>query len=245
MAQRTALVMATRVDIASAVGKALIADGHRVAVTHSDTCPSEFFGVRCDLADAASIEGAFDKVEDALGAVEILVVDAGVLRDPERRVAAQTDPFKAVRKGLRAVDVAASRAREAMRRARWGRIVLLGSTMALIDNNDATRYAGLSFNVYLNGLAETLAYELASHHVTVNIVAPGVIEGDEQVRLDRGTRMDPLWSVPAERAGRLDELAAPVAFLASEGAGYITGTTLRVDGGRGILPGATNGSESN
>jgi beta-ketoacyl ACP reductase len=240
MVQRTALVIGASLDIASAVGQALVAGGHRVAVTHGDTCPSEFFEVRCDLADAASIEAAFDKVEDALGAVEILVVDAGVLRDPQLRVAAQADPIKAVRKGLRAVDVAASRAREAMRRARWGRIVLLGSTMALIDDSGAARYAGLSFNVGLNGFAETLAYELASDNVTVNVVAPGVIEGDEQNELDRATRMDPLWSVPAERAGRLDEIAAPVAFLASEGAGYITGTTLRVDGGRGILPGATN-----
>lgn len=238
--QRTALILGTSSAVRDAVGHALIAAGHRVAVSYGETKPSGFFGVRCDLADTPSIESAFDTVERDLGAVEILVVDAGVLRNPQPDGAAKTDFGHAVRMGLQAVAASARRARAAMQRARWGRIVFLASPTAMPDELGPARYAAFSFNSTLVGLAESLTYELAADNITVNVVAPGLIEGDDQVQLLPGTRTHPMWNVPAERAGRPHEVAAAVAFLASDGAAYVNGTTLRVDGGIGIRPGVDN-----
>ena len=237
MVQRTAFVIGTGSGVADAVARALAADGHRVAVTYGETPPSEFFGVQCDLADVGSLEAAFGKVEDGLGTVGILVVDAGVPREPRLPGTAAAEFSHAARVGLQAVSVAANRAREPMKRDEWGRMIFLASPLAMVDERGPARYAGFSFNAGLNGLLQALTEELAADNIAVNVVAPGLIEGDDKVRQGPGTRTHPVWHIPAHRAGRPTEVAAAVSFLADDRAAYVNGTTLRVDGGIGIHAG--------
>jgi 3-oxoacyl-[acyl-carrier protein] reductase len=231
MGQRTALVIGTGSSVSRAVAQALVVDGHRVAVTQRRKSSLELFGVDCDLADSASIESAFGRVEAGLGPVGILVVDAGVPRQPG---VAAADASEAARVGLRAVSVAATRARGAMTRAEWGRMIFLASPLAMVNEIGSARYAGFAFNAGLNGLVQSLTEELAADNITVNVVAPGLIEGDERVQLALGARTHPIWHIPAHRAGQPTEVAAAVSFLADDRAAYVNGTTLRVDGGISI-----------
>ena len=240
MAQRTALVIGTNSEFNHAVAAALVADGHRVAVTYRKTHPPEFFSVQCDLFDGAGIEFAFAEVEQGIGPVDILVIATGVLREPRALGAAAADVGDAARVGLQAAFAAANRARDSMKRAGWGRIIFLASPSAMVDEVGPARYAGFSFNAGLIGLVESLTEELAADNIAVNVVAPGLIEGDDKVLVSPETRTHPLWHIPAHRVGRLTEVAAAVSFLAGDGAAYINGTTLRVDGGVGIHTGVTN-----
>jgi beta-ketoacyl ACP reductase len=237
MAQQTALVIGTNSGISYAVAQALVTDGHRVAVTYSEAPPSEFFGVQCDLTEVDSIESAFGKVESGLGPVGILVVDTGVPREPRLPGAGTAEFSEAAHVGLQAAFAAAKRAREPMKQASWGRMIFLASPLAMVDEIGPARFAGFSFNAGLNGLVQSLTEELAADNIAVNVVAPGLIEGDEETRLVPGTRTHPIWHIPALRAGRPTEVAAAVSFLADDRAGYINGTTLRVDGGIGIRAG--------
>jgi 3-oxoacyl-[acyl-carrier protein] reductase len=240
MTQRTALIIGPGSGVTDAVARALAADGHRVAVTCSDTPPSEFCGVPCDLADAGSIEAAFGKVEEDLGPVGILVVDAGVPRQPRLPGAAAADFSGATQVGLQAASVAANRAREAMKRAKWGRMIFLASPLAMVDEMGPARDAGFAINAGLNGLLQSLTEELAADNIAINVVAPGLIEGDERVQLAPWVRTHPVWHIPAHRAGRPAEVAAVVSFLAEDRAAYVNGTTVRVDGGIGIHAGMSN-----
>ncbi|WP_125812544.1 SDR family NAD(P)-dependent oxidoreductase [Actinoplanes sp. ATCC 53533] len=240
MAQRTALVIGTSSGISHAVARRLVTDGHRVAITYSEEAPPEFFSVHCDLAQVDTIESAFGEVESGLGPVGILVVDAGVPREPRLPGPAATDLSHATRVGLRAVSAAANRARESMKQAEWGRMIFLASPLAMVDETGPARYAGFSFNAGLNGLVQSLTEELAADNIAVNVVAPGLIEGDEKVQLSPGIRTHPMWHIPAHRAGRPAEVAAAVSFFADDRSGYVNGTTLRVDGGIGIRTGMNN-----
>jgi NAD(P)-dependent dehydrogenase (short-subunit alcohol dehydrogenase family) len=237
MAQRTVLVIGSGSAISDAAALALIADGHRVAITNSEASRSELFHVRCELASSDSIVSVFGEVEEALGPVQILVVDAGSPREREGLAAGGDDSSQATRIRLQAASVAAGQAIEMMRQAQWGRMIFLASSLAMVNEIGPDRYAAFSFNAGLIGLVEALTDELAVDNIAVNMIAPGLVDGDEKVILSPGTRKHPMWHIPAQRAGRPAEVAAAVSFLAGEGAAYVNGTTLRVDGGLGIRPG--------
>jgi NAD(P)-dependent dehydrogenase (short-subunit alcohol dehydrogenase family) len=234
MTQRTALVIGSGSGVSDAVAFALLAAGHRVAITNSEAQSSELLHVQCDLADGDSIESVFGEVERAFGPVQVLVVDAGVLRDSQRPGDDGNESNQAPRIRLQAAFVAASRATELMRQAGWGRMIFLASSPAMPTEIGPVRYAASSIKAGLVGLAERLAGELAVDNIAVNVIAPGLVEGDEKMFLDPGTRKHPMWHIPAKRAGRPAEIASAVSFLASDGAAYVNGTILRVDGGIGI-----------
>lgn len=232
---RVALVTGGNRGIGLAAARRLQQAGHRVAVTYRTEPPAGAEGllaVRCDVTDAGAVDGAVSEVEDALGPVEILVANAGATRDG-LAVRMSDDDFAAV------VDVnlaggfrAARRVMRAMMRNRWGRMVFISSVVGLAGQAGQANYAAAKAGVV--GLARSLAKELASRGITVNAVAPGAVDTDMLAALGAEQLAAIADRVPLGRIGTPEEIAAAVEFLASEDAGYVTGTVLTVDGGLSI-----------
>jgi len=219
--------------IGLACARRLAAGGHRVAVTHRSSAPPEgLFSVPCDVTSVANVEAAFSAVEAALGPVQVLVSNAGLVRDGlllRMGDGAFTDVLEANLSGAFRV---AKRAAGPMVRARWGRMVFLSSVVAMAGSAGQANYAASKAG--LIGLARSLARELGSRNVTANVVAPGPIDTDMTAPLAAERRQAITAAVPLGRFGTADEVAAVVAFLASDEAAYVTGAVVPVDGGLGM-----------
>ncbi|MFC7331443.1 3-oxoacyl-ACP reductase FabG [Marinactinospora rubrisoli] len=216
-----------------AVARALAADGDRVAVGYrTGEPPDGLFGVRCEVTDPDSVAEAFEQVEKEQGPVEVLVANAGITRDTlmlRMDDATFDEVLETNLKGtFRTVRTAAS----AMLAARRGRIVLLSSALGYLGSPGQTNYA--ASKTALLGLARSLAWELGARGVTVNLVAPGIIETDMTKVLSERRMTALMKMTPLGRPGTPDEVAAAVRFLASDSAGYITGAVLPVGGGIGM-----------
>jgi len=226
--KRTVLVVGGNRGIGRSVAQAFARSGDRVAVTfRSGEPPRLGFGVRCEVTDQASIDGAYDEVEAALGPVQVVVVNAGI--DANAPIEEMSD--------RQWDDVIATNLTGAFRVARravrsmpdGGRIILLSSIVGLRGAIGQANYAAAKSG--LNGLARALARELGPRRITVNAVAPGFTETDWTAGISEKERTEFLELVPLQRTASPEEIAEPILFLASEGASYITGTILRVDGG--------------
>jgi 3-oxoacyl-[acyl-carrier protein] reductase len=189
--------------------------------------------VRCDVTDAAQVDAAFAQVEAELGGpVEVLVASAGVTRDG-LLLRMSEDAFASVLDtNLTGTYRCAKRAASGMLRARSGRMIFLSSVVGLLGSAGQANYAASKAG--LVGLARSLARELASRSITVNVVAPGPIATDMTAALPEARRTDLAAAVPLGRFGEPEEVAATVAFLAAPEAGYITGAVIPVDGGLGM-----------
>ena len=234
-ASRVALVTGGNRGIGLAAARRLQRAGHRVAVTYRTEPPPDAEGilaVRGDVTDAASVEEAVGQVEDSLGPVEILVANAGATRDG-LAVRMSDDDFAAVvDTNLTGGFRAARRVMRGMMRGRWGRMIFISSVVGMAGQAGQANYAAAKAG--LVGLARSLAKELASRGVTVNAVAPGAIDTDMLGALGEEQLAAIADRVPLGRIGSPEEIAAAVEFLASEDAGYVTGTVLTVDGGLSI-----------
>ncbi len=208
--------------------------GDRVAVTyHTSPPPEGFFGVKCDVTSADDVDAAFGAVEEHFGGpVEVLVSNAGVTKDGLLLRMTEDDFAAVVDANLTASYRVTKRAAKGMLRARAGRIILMSSVVGLLGSAGQANYAASKAG--LVGFARSLARELGSRSITVNVVAPGPVATDMTQALGEERVAELTAAVPLARVAEPDEIAAAVAFLASDDAAYITGAVLPVDGGLGM-----------
>ena len=210
------------------------ARGDHVAVTyHSSPPPEGLFGVQCDVTDAAQVDAAFAAIEREFGgAVEVLVSNAGVTRDGLLLRMSEDDFASVIDANLTASYRVTKRAARGMLKARRGRIILMSSVVGLRGAAGQANYAASKAG--LVGLARSLARELGSRNITVNVVAPGPVATDMTAALGEDRVAAIVAAVPLERAASPDEIAGVVEFLAGPDAAYITGAVIPVDGGLGM-----------
>jgi 3-oxoacyl-[acyl-carrier protein] reductase len=205
-----------------------------VAVTyHSSPPPEGLFGVKCDVTDQAAVDAAFAAVEAEFGGpVEVLVSNAGVTRDGLLLRMSEDDFTSVIDANLTAAYRVTKRAAKGMLKARAGRIILMSSVVGLLGQAGQANYAASKAG--LVGLARSLARELGSRGITVNVVAPGPVETDMTAALNEAQLASIVDAVPLGRMATVAEIAGAVAFLAGPDAAYITGAVIPVDGGLGM-----------
>ena len=229
---RVVLVTGGNRGIGKAIASTFSDAGDRVAVTSRSGEVAGLFTVACDVTDDAAVDRAVGAVEAEFGPVEVLVANAG-FNDDKLLLQMDTASFASV---LDANLVGAfrvvRRALPKMLRARKGRVVLISSVVALSGAPGQANYAASKAG--LIGLARSLAREVGSRNITVNVVAPGFIETDMTAPLSDARRQDILAQVPLKRFGVAEEVARVVLWLASDAATYVTGAVVPVDGGLGM-----------
>jgi 3-oxoacyl-[acyl-carrier protein] reductase len=224
--------------IGLAIAQAFVAAGDRVAITaRSGQLPPELEGsgvlvLAADVTDTAAVDAAFDRVEAELGPVEVVVANAGITRDTLLMRMSDDDIDAVIDTNLVGAIRVARRAAKGMLRLRRGRIVLVSSVVGMLGSAGQVNYAASKAG--LVGVARSLARELGSRGVTANVVAPGFVDTDMTAELGDDRREEILRSVPLGRYASPAEVAAVVTFLAGEGASYITGAVIPVDGGLGM-----------
>jgi 3-oxoacyl-[acyl-carrier protein] reductase len=207
--------------------------GDRVAVTyHSSPPPEGFLAIKCDVTSTAEVDAAFKEIEAQLGPVEVLVSNAGITKDTLLLRMSEDDFTSVLDANLTAAYRVSKRATQGMLRARRGRIVLMSSVVALLGSAGQANYAASKAG--LVGLARSLARELGSRSITVNVVAPGPVATDMTAALGEDRLAQLTAAVPLGRMATVEEVAGVVAFLASDDAAYITGAVVPVDGGLGM-----------
>jgi len=232
-ASRSVLVTGGNRGIGRAIVERFLADGHKVAsFSRAGDAPDGALGIACDVADPAAVDAGFAEAEAAHGPVEVLVSNAGVTRDTLLLRMTEEDWAGVLDVNLTGSFRVAKRAARSMIRGRWGRIVFTGSVVGLYGSAGQVNYS--SSKAALVGLARSLTRELGARNVTANVVAPGFIETDMTAGLSDELIARYRAATPAGRLGRADEVAAAVAFLASEQAGFISGAVIPVDGGLGM-----------
>ncbi|MEV4092054.1 3-oxoacyl-ACP reductase FabG [Streptosporangium saharense] len=230
---RSVLVTGGNRGIGLAIARAFEEAGDKVAVTYRSGEPPEgLFGVRCDVTDSASVEAAFEEVKAQQGAVQVLVANAGTTRDNLFMAMSEKDFADVIDTNLMGAVRAARCAVTDMVKARWGRIILVGSTTAFWGSPGVTNYS--ASKAAMAGFARSLAWELGPRKITVNVVMPGLVETDMVAGLPEQHRAY-LHSITAlRRSGRPEEVAPAVRFLASDEASFITGALLPISGGSGL-----------
>ena len=185
--------------------------------------------LRCDVSDAARVDALVKAAVDAFGRVDILVNNAGITRDNLLMRMSEADFDAVIAANLKGAFLCMKAVSRLMLKQRYGRIVNLSSVVGLRGNAGQVNYAASKAGIV--GMTKSLAKELASRGVTVNAVAPGFIETDMTAALTEQARAAALGSVPMGRLGAAEDVARAVAFLAGDGAAYVTGQVLAVDGG--------------
>ncbi len=230
---RVALVTGGNRGIGRAITERLVAEGYRVAATsRSGQVPDGVLGVPCDVTDQDQVEAAFTTVEQQLGPVEVLVANAGITKDTLLMRMKDDDWNAVIDTNLTGTFRVVRRASRAMMKGRFGRIILISSVVGLLGSAGQVNYAASKSG--LVGLARSVTRELGSRGITANLVAPGFITTDMTAELSDELVAQYNARIPAGHLGAVEDIAHAVSFLAGDGAGYISGAVLPVDGGLGM-----------
>jgi 3-oxoacyl-[acyl-carrier protein] reductase len=230
---RVVLVTGGSKGIGRGIAERMVRAGHRVAATYrSGDVPDGVLGVRCDVTDPDQIEAGFREVESELGTVEVLVANAGITRDTLVLRMSDADWDAVIATNLTGSFRVARRAARPMIKNRFGRIVFISSVVGLLGSAGQVNYAASKSG--LVGMARSLARELGSRGVTANVVAPGFIDTEMTSELGEDLTSKYLTQIPLGRLGSVDDVASTIEFLVGDGAGYITGALIPVDGGLGM-----------
>lgn len=236
---RVALVTGASRGIGRAIALRLAAEGCRVVGTATTEAGADAItaalaahggrGIALNVTDAPALDAAIDALVKAEGGLHVLVNNAGITRDQLSMRMKDEDWDAVLDTNLKAVFRACRAATRPMMKQRWGRIVNITSVVGASGNAGQANYAAAKAGVA--GLTRALARELGARGITVNCVAPGFIATDMTEALPEGVKAALLGQIPLGRLGAAEEVAHAVAFLASSGAGYVTGTELHVNGG--------------
>lgn len=239
---KCALVTGASGGIGAAIARALHGAGATVGLSGTRVAPLDALAAElgnrarvlpCDLSDLAAVDGLAKQACDAMGAMHILVNNAGITRDGLMMRMSDADWDAVVAVNLTASFRLCRAALRPMMKARWGRIVNIGSIVGTGGNPGQANYAAAKAG--LVGLSKSLAAEVASRNITVNTVAPGFIATAMTDKLTDDQKARLMADIPAGRMGTAEEVAAAVLYLASPEAAYVTGATLHVNGGMAMV----------
>jgi 3-oxoacyl-[acyl-carrier protein] reductase len=239
--QRTCLVTGASRGIGAAIADKLAADGHFVVGTATTqegaaristrlaAAGARGAGMVLDVSSSASIDALLEAIAESHGIPLILVNNAGITQDNLLMRMKDAEWDKVIDTNLGSIYRLSKAVLRGMTKARWGRIVNVSSVVASMGNGGQTNYAASKAG--MEGFSRSLAREIGSRGITVNCVAPGFIDTDMTRELPESNRAKLLEQISLGRLGDAAEVAAVVAFLASESAGYVTGETVHVNGG--------------
>jgi 3-oxoacyl-[acyl-carrier protein] reductase len=238
MAKQIALVTGASRGIGRAIAERLADDGFFVVGTATSVAGADSIsdylgengkGIKLDVADVESIAEVIKTVNDEFGAPAVLVNNAGITRDNLLMRMKDDEWDDIINTNLTSVFRMSKAVLRGMMKAKTGRIINISSVVGFTGNAGQANYAAAKAGMV--GFAKSMAKEVGSRNITVNTVAPGFIDTDMTRELSDDIKNALLASIPLSRLGEAKEIAHTVAFLASAGAGYITGETLHVNGG--------------
>ena len=239
---KNALITGASGGIGSAIARRLHAAGAKVALSGTRQEPLErlanelgerAFILPCNLNDLAAVEALPKQAIDALGSLDILVNNAGITRDNLFMRMSDEEWQTVINVNLTATMKLCKGALRGMMKSRWGRIINISSVVGATGNPGQGNYAASKAGMV--GMSKSLAYEVASRGITVNVVAPGFIATAMTDKLADDRKEAILAQIPAGRMGAAEDIASAVGYLASDGAGYVTGSTLHVNGGMAMI----------
>jgi 3-oxoacyl-[acyl-carrier protein] reductase len=239
---KCALVTGASGGIGGAIATSLHAQGATVALSGTRVEPLEALAktlgdrahvVPCNLSDFEAVDALPKQAIEAMGSVDILVNNAGITRDNLFMRMSDEEWQSVIDVNLTSTFKLCKGVLRGMMKARWGRIVNISSVVGATGNPGQGNYAASKAGMV--GMSKSLAYEVASRGITVNCVAPGFITTAMTDKLNDDQKSAILTQIPAGRMGDADEIAAAALYLASPEAGYVTGTTLHVNGGMAMI----------
>ena len=239
---KNALITGASGGIGSAIARRLHAAGAKVALSGTRQEPLErlanelgerAFILPCNLKDMAAVEALPKQAIDAHGSLDILVNNAGITRDNLFMRMSDEEWQTVINVNLTATMKLCKGALRGMMKSRWGRIINISSVVGATGNPGQGNYAASKAGMV--GMSKSLAYEVASRGITVNVVAPGFIATAMTDKLADDRKEAILAQIPAGRMGAAEDIASAVGYLASDGAGYVTGSTLHVNGGMAMI----------
>lgn len=239
---KNALITGASGGIGGEIAKALHKAGATVAISGTRLEPLEALAAElgdrvhvltCNLSDFEAVEALPKQAAEAMGSVDILINNAGITRDNLLMRMSDEEWQSVIDVNLTATMKLCKGVLRGMMKARWGRIVNISSVVGATGNPGQGNYAASKAGMV--GMSKSLAYEVASRGITVNAVAPGFIATAMTDKLNDDQKSAILTQIPAGRMGDANEIAAAVLYLASSEAGYVTGTTVHVNGGMAMI----------